>query len=48
VDEDRTRVELEHRGWERLGPDWAESRSTYAGGWIVTLERFRDHADEAA
>ena len=48
ADEDRTRVELEHRGWERLGPDRAESRSSYAGGWIVTLERFRDHADEAA
>jgi len=43
-----TLVELEHRGWERLGPDVAELKGEYASGWIATLERFRAAAEEDA
>lgn len=43
-----TLVELEHRGWERLGPDVEEPRAGYAEGWNPTLERFRSKAEEAA
>jgi hypothetical protein len=43
-----TLVELEHRGWETLGPSIAEIRGSYAAGWIPTLERFRIHVEEVA
>jgi uncharacterized protein YndB with AHSA1/START domain len=43
-----TFVELEHRGWERLGPGFAELRGTYAPGWEVVLDRFRSAAGEVA
>jgi len=43
----RDLVELEHRGWERLGPEVAELKGEYAAGWIATLERFRAAAEEA-
>jgi len=33
-----TRVELVHRGWERLGPDAQTVRDRYAGGWPAVLE----------
>ena len=29
----RTRVDLEHRNWARLGADAAETRANYDGGW---------------
>ena len=45
---EETLVELEHRGWERLGPDVAELKGEYASGWIATLERFRAAAEEDA
>ena len=35
-----TRVELTHRGWERLGDEALGARESYAGGWQGTLERF--------
>ncbi|MEX2457867.1 MAG: metalloregulator ArsR/SmtB family transcription factor [Actinomycetota bacterium] len=35
-----TRVDLEHRGWERLGPRGADVREGYASGWGGTLGRF--------
>ncbi len=47
-DGDGTLVELEHRGWERLGPDAATLMGEYAAGWIPTLERFRSAAEEVA
>jgi uncharacterized protein YndB with AHSA1/START domain len=28
-----TQVELEHRGWDRLGSEAAEARASYADGW---------------
>lgn len=34
---DGTRVDLEHRGWEKSG---ADSRASYAGGWDYVLGRF--------
>jgi uncharacterized protein YndB with AHSA1/START domain len=43
-----TLVELEHRGWERLGEIAAEARQTYGGGWVRVLSRFRDVVDAPA
>jgi uncharacterized protein YndB with AHSA1/START domain len=43
-----TLVELEHRGWELLGPDAERLLASYAEGWVPTLERFRLKAEEAA
>ena len=39
-----TRVELDHRGWERLGHEAKESRAGYDGGWVLTLQRYVDAA----
>jgi uncharacterized protein YndB with AHSA1/START domain len=36
-----TLVELEHRGWERLGDNGAAKRGNYDSGWPRILERFR-------
>jgi uncharacterized protein YndB with AHSA1/START domain len=35
-----TLVELEHRGWERLGGLAAETRTSYLNGWPGVLRRF--------
>jgi uncharacterized protein YndB with AHSA1/START domain len=36
-----TRVDLEHRMWELLGPDLGrEARAQYASGWPLVFERF--------
>lgn len=43
-----TLVELEHRGWERLGPGFDELQSSYAPGWVVVLDRFHATAAEVA
>ena len=37
---DGTRVELEHRGWERLGDEAAESQQGYDSGWDHVLGRY--------
>jgi uncharacterized protein YndB with AHSA1/START domain len=39
-----TRVELEHRQWERLGALAATLRGTYDGGWPAILVRFESLA----
>ncbi len=39
-DGEGTRVELEHRGWERLGGEAAEARTGYDTGWDHVLGRF--------
>jgi hypothetical protein len=41
-DGDGTRVELEHRGWERVGAEAAEVREAYGSpqGWVTTLNVF--------
>jgi hypothetical protein len=41
---DGTRVELEHRGWERYGDDAAETCSSYNSGWDVVLKPFLEAA----
>jgi len=41
-----TRVTLEHRGWERLTEDHAEVYASYGDGWVGTLSRFADAANE--
>lgn len=37
---DGTRVELEHRAWERLGEQASEASEGYRGGWDVVLGRY--------
>ena len=39
-DGDGTRVELEHRGWERLVEGAADKRSDYDTGWDFVLGRY--------
>ena len=41
VEPDHTRVELEHRGWERLGARAAERRERNERGWAGLLPHFR-------
>ncbi len=43
-DSNLTRVELEHRGWERLGQVGVESREMYANGWPAVIARFLEAA----
>jgi uncharacterized protein YndB with AHSA1/START domain len=40
-----TRVDLEHRGWERLGADAAEARASYADGWKGVFGAYADVAN---
>ena len=40
----KTRVDLEHRGWERLGAEAAESRQSYNEGWESVLAGFAESA----
>jgi Activator of Hsp90 ATPase homolog 1-like protein len=35
-----TRVEIEHQGWERLGPDGAQWRDRNQAGWTSLLPHF--------
>jgi uncharacterized protein YndB with AHSA1/START domain len=35
----RTRVELEHRGWERLGDEAVEAVRSYDAGWDLVLRK---------
>ena len=37
---DGTRVDLEHRQWELLGPTAAAARESYDGGWETVLGRY--------
>jgi uncharacterized protein YndB with AHSA1/START domain len=39
-----TRVELEHRAWERW-PDGEEARGNYDGGWVFVLSCFAERAN---
>jgi uncharacterized protein YndB with AHSA1/START domain len=41
-DGDRTRVELEHRGWERIPERAPAARLSYVAGWDVVLSHYRD------
>jgi hypothetical protein len=35
-----TRVDLEHRGWDRAGEGAEAMRENYAGGWDVVLGKY--------
>ncbi len=45
-DGSRTRVELEHRGWERLGETAEERRMVYETGWPRVLHPFAASVSE--
>jgi uncharacterized protein YndB with AHSA1/START domain len=38
----KTRVDLEHRGWERLGDRAGEARQSYSQGWETVLGLYAD------
>jgi uncharacterized protein YndB with AHSA1/START domain len=42
-----TRVTLEHRLWERLGAEAAESRRDYASGWGPVMDRYARRCESA-
>jgi uncharacterized protein YndB with AHSA1/START domain len=44
---DRTTVEIEHRGWERLGAEGESWRDRNQGGWATLLPHFVDAAKAA-
>jgi uncharacterized protein YndB with AHSA1/START domain len=44
---DGTRVDLEHRGWERLGEERRAGRAGYDRGWDDVLGVYRTAADRA-
>jgi uncharacterized protein YndB with AHSA1/START domain len=44
ADGGKTRVELEHRGWERLGERAGEARQSYSQGWEPVLAGYADSA----
>ena len=41
---DGTRVELEHRGWERYGEQAADRHASYNNGWDIVLKPFVEAA----
>jgi uncharacterized protein YndB with AHSA1/START domain len=41
---DATRVDFEHRGWERLGEQAGEVRAGYHTGWKYVLGRYAERA----
>jgi uncharacterized protein YndB with AHSA1/START domain len=46
---DRTRVDLEHRGFEALGAEGGEKmRSDVSGGWPTIMDLFKTEAERAA
>jgi uncharacterized protein YndB with AHSA1/START domain len=40
----KTRVDLEHRGWERLGAIAVEARDSYSQGWQTVLADYAESA----
>jgi uncharacterized protein YndB with AHSA1/START domain len=42
-----TRVELVHRGWERIGELAPAARESYSSGWNPVLERYEGAANQA-
>jgi len=47
-DGDATRIEIEHRGWERLGADGVTWRDRNLGGWSTLLPHFIGAAETVA
>jgi hypothetical protein len=44
--EARTRIDIEHRGWERLGADGEEWRDRNRGGWATLLPHYVAAAEQ--
>ena len=44
-EDDGTKVELEHRGWERVAEAGAEKRGSYDTGWDVVLGKYAERVD---
>lgn len=44
---ERTRVTVEHRGFERLGPGGEEASRQFAGGWPRVMQVFAAHCQTA-
>jgi uncharacterized protein YndB with AHSA1/START domain len=42
----KTRVDLEHRGWDGLGDEGAEARQSYSEGWPSVLAQYAEKASE--
>lgn len=40
------RIELIHRGWEKLGEQAAKVRENYVTGWDYVLGKYREKSDE--
>jgi uncharacterized protein YndB with AHSA1/START domain len=40
ADDDRCRVDIEHRGWEKLGAGAADWRARNEGGWASLIPHF--------
>ena len=47
VERSRTRVEIEHRAWERLGAEGEAWRDRNRGGWSTLLPHYRKAAESA-
>jgi uncharacterized protein YndB with AHSA1/START domain len=45
---DRTRVEIEHGGWERLGAQAAQRREGNRSGWMSVLPHFAEAIEKGA
>lgn len=41
-----TRVELVHRGWERLGAEAEEARASYSDGWVGVMGAYERVANQ--
>lgn len=48
LDEERTRVEIEQSGWERLGPAASELRSRNRAGWESLVSHVRAAVEKGA
>jgi len=44
-EDDGTRVDLEHRGWEQAGARARDQRNSYDGGWNRVLACFSTHGE---
>lgn len=47
LERSRTRVEIEHRAWERLGAEGEDWRDRNRGGWSTLLPHYRTAAESA-
>jgi uncharacterized protein YndB with AHSA1/START domain len=46
--DEATRVEIEHRGWERLGTQGQDERDNHGGGWETLLPHYRSAVEATA